>query len=42
MPAKTYGELMDLVEDLELNRIADARVAPMDAYSQRVRPIPVQ
>jgi antitoxin StbD len=27
VPAKAYEELMDLVEDLELNRITDARVA---------------
>lgn len=27
VPAKAYEELMDLVEDLELNRIADARQA---------------
>lgn len=27
VPAKSYEELMDLVEDLELNRLADARLA---------------
>jgi len=27
VPAKAYEELMDLVEDLELGRLADARVA---------------
>jgi antitoxin StbD len=27
VPAKAYEELMDLVEDLELGRIADARLA---------------
>jgi antitoxin StbD len=27
VPAKAYEELIDLVEDLELNRIADARLA---------------
>ncbi|MFM1811932.1 MAG: hypothetical protein RLZZ336_870 [Cyanobacteriota bacterium] len=27
VPAKAYEELMDLVEDLELNRLADARLA---------------
>ena len=26
VPAKAYEELMDLLEDLELNRIADARL----------------
>jgi antitoxin StbD len=26
VPAKAYEELMDLVEDLELGRIADARL----------------
>ena len=27
VPARAYEELMDLVEDLELGRLADARVA---------------
>ena len=27
VPAKAYEDLMDLVEDLELNRIADTRLA---------------
>jgi antitoxin StbD len=27
VPARAYEELMDLVEDLELGRIADARLA---------------
>ena len=27
LPAKAYEELMDLVDDLELGRLADARVA---------------
>jgi antitoxin StbD len=27
VPAKAYEELMDLVEDLELERLADARLA---------------
>lgn len=27
VPAKAYEELMDLVEDVELNRLADARLA---------------
>jgi antitoxin StbD len=27
VPAKAYEELIDLVEDLELNRLADARLA---------------
>jgi len=27
VPAKAYEELMGLVEDLELNRLADARLA---------------
>jgi antitoxin StbD len=27
VPAKAYKELMNLVEDLELNRLADARLA---------------
>lgn len=27
MPAKAYEELMDLVDDLELGRLADARLA---------------
>jgi antitoxin StbD len=27
VPARAYEELMDLVEDLELNRIADSRLA---------------
>jgi antitoxin StbD len=27
VPAKTYEELMDLVEELKLNRLADARLA---------------
>ena len=27
VPAKAYEELIDLVEDLELGRIADARLA---------------
>lgn len=27
VPAKAYEQLMDLVDDLELNRLADARLA---------------
>ncbi len=27
VPVKAYEELIDLVEDLELNRLADARLA---------------
>jgi antitoxin StbD len=27
VPAKVYEQLMDLVDDLELNRLADARLA---------------
>ncbi len=27
VPAKAYEDLMDLIEDLELNRIADTRLA---------------
>jgi antitoxin StbD len=27
VPAKAYEELMDLVDDLELGRLADARLA---------------
>ncbi|TVS05827.1 MAG: antitoxin [Cyanobium sp. PLM2.Bin73] len=27
VPARTYEELMDLVDDLELGRVADARLA---------------
>ena len=30
VPAKAYEELIDLVEDLELNRLADARLADGD------------